>query len=143
MLLLLLRRKPRLSLHGARAEITATAETRVREWRAITVSKLLSSEVTCNTKISLSVETNRPGYPRYSALIAVDKSFHLCRSFTTLRSRLLLVKQDKLALLEEQLQNIDKEETCPLFLQSRRLDMNPERERLLSEIDTALAGYGA
>ena len=88
------------------------------------------------------VEDFRPGYPRYSALISADRKLHICRRFAQLRTRLLLVKQDKLCLLESQLDLIDKEEISPLFIGSRRHDRNAEREKVLSEIDTALFEYG-
>ena len=89
-----------------------------------------------------SVEDYRPGYPRYSALLAAHKSFHLYRQFTHLRVRLLLFKQDRLSLLEKQLETIDAEETSVLFLASHRRNGNPKRESLLRDIDVALADYG-
>jgi hypothetical protein len=66
----------------------------------------------------------------------------VCRRFLRLRARLLLLKQDKLALLEQQLDQIDKDEPRPLFLGCRRRDKNPERASLLSEIDAQLEAYG-
>ena len=59
-----------------------------------------------------------------------------------LRARLLLVKQDRISLLENRLEGIDREEVSPLFLGSRRHDRNTERETVLSEINDALAEYG-
>jgi hypothetical protein len=53
-----------------------------------------------------------------------------------------LLKQDRLSLLEKQLERIDREETAVLFLGSSRDDSNDERNSVLSEIDTALANYG-
>ncbi len=44
--------------------------------------------------------------------------------------------------LEKQLEMVDQQETNPLFLASSRRDRNPERESILSNIDTALADYG-
>jgi hypothetical protein len=90
-----------------------------------------------------AVEDYRPGYPRFSALIAANASFHLCRRFTNLRARLLLLKQDRLSSLENQLEKIDREETAALFLGSSRRDGNRDRNSVLSDIDTALADYGA
>jgi hypothetical protein len=55
---------------------------------------------------------------------------------------LLLLKQDKLSLLEKELSRVDAEENALLFLSSRRHDTNPERQSVLLEIDTALADYG-
>ncbi|KAI0595954.1 hypothetical protein F4775DRAFT_594752 [Biscogniauxia sp. FL1348] len=87
------------------------------------------------------IEDYRPGYPRYSALVAAHNSFFICRRFNKLRARLLLVKQDRLAVLEEQLESIDSAEECPLFLGSRRDDTNVERGEILHNIDRALADY--
>jgi hypothetical protein len=89
-----------------------------------------------------SVEDYRPGYPRFSALVAADNSFNLCRRFSNLRTRLLLLKQDRLSILEKQLERIDREETAVLFLGSSRCDNNKERSSVLSDIDAALAEYG-
>lgn len=88
------------------------------------------------------VEDYPQGYPRFSALIASSDHFHLCRRFSNLRSRLLLQKQDKLSLLESQLEKIDRDEEATLFLGSRRRDRNQERLSLLVQIDEALADYG-
>ncbi|KAM3543247.1 hypothetical protein ARSEF1564_003877 [Beauveria bassiana] len=90
---------------------------------------------------SSSVETFPPGYPRFSALLASHHSFLLCRQFSTLRTRLLLLKQDRLAILEKQLEKIDREESFPLSLGSSRRDANQERHAVISEIDGALADY--
>jgi hypothetical protein len=90
----------------------------------------------------LAVEDYRPGYPRFSALIAAHDSFQICRRFSHLRARLLLLKQDKLSMLEQQLEEIDATESAPLFLGSSRDDKNEERSSTLSEIDRALADYG-
>ena len=89
-----------------------------------------------------SVEDYPPGYPRFSALVAADDSFHLCRRFSNLRARLLLLKQDRLSMLEKQLEKIDQEETAILFLGSSRSDTNGKRISVLSEIENALADYG-
>ncbi|KAJ5063165.1 hypothetical protein J3E74DRAFT_201864, partial [Bipolaris maydis] len=89
------------------------------------------------------VEDYRPGYPQLSALIAADSCFHICRRFSTVRARLLLIKQDKLSSLEQQLENTDYDEQAPLFLSCSRLDRNSKRLALLDEIDTRLADYDA
>ena len=38
------------------------------------------------------VEDYLPGYPRFAALVASHDSFHLCRRFSNLWARLLLLK---------------------------------------------------
>jgi hypothetical protein len=95
-----------------------------------------------NTDQSL-VEDYRQGYPRFSALIAAEKSFHLCRRFSNLRARLLLIKQDELSKLEKDLEEIDQEESRVLFLGSIRSDCNEDRKKVLSKIGPALKEYGS
>ncbi|KAJ0130257.1 hypothetical protein HZ326_16466 [Fusarium oxysporum f. sp. albedinis] len=75
--------------------------------------------------IEAEFEALPPGYPRFAALLASHRSFLLCRRFSTLRTRLLLLKQDRLAILEKQL----------------RRDANRERHAVISKIDGALADY--
>ncbi|KAE9363029.1 hypothetical protein N431DRAFT_357402, partial [Stipitochalara longipes BDJ] len=89
------------------------------------------------------VEDYRPGYPRFAALIGAHTSFHICRRFPNLRARLLLIKQDKLSLLEKQLNRIDNDENAILSLGSIRFDHDVERSIVLSDIDAALADYDA
>ncbi|KAI1825595.1 hypothetical protein F4861DRAFT_500915 [Xylaria intraflava] len=89
------------------------------------------------------IEDYPSGYPRFSALIASHDSFHICRRFSTLRVRLLLLKQDKLSQLEKRLEKIDQEHTGQLSLGSSRKDFSEERKEILSNIDEALADYDA
>ncbi|KAK3386537.1 hypothetical protein B0H63DRAFT_467931 [Podospora didyma] len=91
----------------------------------------------------MQIEDYPTGYPRFSALVASHDSFHFCRRFSNLRVRLLLLKQDKLSLLEERLEKIDREEVALLSLGSSRDDTNRERISVLAEIDAALADYDA
>ncbi|KAI1086078.1 caspase domain-containing protein [Rostrohypoxylon terebratum] len=106
---------------------------RVRGGGGDQLSKFLSELTT--------LEDYPSGYPRFSALIASHDSFHICRRFSNLRTRLLLIKQDKLSLLEKQLEKLDREEVTPLSLGSSRRDTNKERSSVLSEIDKALVDY--
>jgi len=46
-------------------------------------------------------------------------------------------------LLEEQLEQVDREERAPLFLGCARRDNNAERKKVLDDIDVALMEYGA
>jgi hypothetical protein len=89
-----------------------------------------------------AVESYRRGYPRYSAVVAADDSFCLCRRFSHLRSRRLLLKQDKLSMLEKRIDEIDESEPRALFLGKSRCDRNQERNSLLAEADQRLAEYG-
>ncbi|ODM21461.1 hypothetical protein SI65_02305 [Aspergillus cristatus] len=81
------------------------------------------------------------GYPRFSAHIAADESSQIYRRFSTLRTRLLLSKQDSLSVLENKLDKIDRGEKCKVFLGSRRRDRNQERHNVLLQIEAELAGY--
>ncbi|KAM0461566.1 hypothetical protein ACHAPV_004272 [Trichoderma viride] len=83
------------------------------------------------------------GYPRFSALLASHDSFHLCRRFSALRTRLLLLKQDRLTILEKRLEKLDRGEVARLSLGTCRADKNEDRHAILAEIDNALTDYDA
>ncbi|KAE9378767.1 hypothetical protein N431DRAFT_499509 [Stipitochalara longipes BDJ] len=122
-----------------------TIAERVRNTLSSYCARLLSIGLgnrVCETQAGY-IEDYRPGYPRFSALIGAHTSFHICRRFPNLRARLALLKQDKLCLLEKQLNKIDDEENTLLSLGSIRFDRNAERNLILSDIDTALADYDA
>ncbi|CAI6337693.1 unnamed protein product [Periconia digitata] len=88
------------------------------------------------------IEDYRAGYPRYTALLSAHVPFFLCRRFNRIRARVLLLKQNKLSELEEQLDQIDRDERRLLLLGSNRLDTNADRLSTLAEIDSSLADYG-
>lgn len=88
------------------------------------------------------VDSSPSGYPHFATFLASHQSFHIFRRFAVLRVRLMLHKQDQLSALEQQLQQVDREESKLLFLGSMRLDKNSERKQLFNEIDVALAEYG-
>ncbi|KAK4690873.1 hypothetical protein P7C71_g6014, partial [Lecanoromycetidae sp. Uapishka_2] len=87
------------------------------------------------------VEDYRPGYPQFSALVGSHDAFHVYRRFSSTRARLLLLKQDRVSALEQQLEQVDDEETSPLFLGTARRDRNAARLQVLDDIDAALAEY--
>ncbi|KAH8765339.1 hypothetical protein F5883DRAFT_556754 [Diaporthe sp. PMI_573] len=87
------------------------------------------------------IEDYRPGYPRFTALLSAYEPYLLCRSFRRLRARVLLLKQDKLSILEQKLDEVDRLEASPLFLGMSRSDQNTERVALLGEIESSLASY--
>ena len=66
----------------------------------------------------------------------------MCRRFSAMRARLLLIKQDHLSILEAQLQEVDRQEPRRLFLGNLRRDNNLERKRLMGEFETVLKDYG-
>ncbi|KAK1456148.1 hypothetical protein CMEL01_16560, partial [Colletotrichum melonis] len=88
-----------------------------------------------------SVEDYRAGYPRFAALIAANDSFLVFRRFLQPRARILLRKQDRLSVLEEQLNQLDENEESPLFLGKSRCDKNEARRTLLQEMELCLADY--
>ena len=65
-----------------------------------------------------------------------------CR-FSVARARLLLQKQQRVAVLEERLEELDLQEQRPLYLGSFRSDGNEARIQVLKDLDEALADYGA
>ncbi|KAI1013818.1 hypothetical protein LB503_010515, partial [Fusarium chuoi] len=81
------------------------------------------------------------GYPQFTALIASYRPWFICRRFDRLRARLLLLKQDKLTVLEKKLQEIDKSEESIIFLGVSRVDQNQSRLCTLSEIEASLVEY--
>lgn len=101
--------------------------------------ELGSGRTDCKHKTK--IEEYRDGYPRFSALIAASGDFFIFRSFLRLRARLLLSKQDELSFLEQQLDQIDQNETSPIFLGKSRSDRNRNRSSTLHAIDTKLIDY--
>jgi hypothetical protein len=78
-----------------------------------------------------------------AAFVDADPAFGIVRRFGHLYAQNVLLKQDRLADLEAQLNDLDVQEDVRLFLSSRRLNQNQERARLLEEIDNALHEYGS
>ncbi len=79
-----------------------------------------------------------------------DDNFLLCRRYGFLRSRVLLHRQDELAVLERNLLEMDAEdkELLPLALRSRKMDEDRDederfsRKTLIQKIDDKLKQYG-
>jgi len=87
------------------------------------------------------------GYPQLSALINSDVNFLMYRRFGYLRNRVLLHKQDELAMLEQQLKELDDldDEEDHFRIRSRKYDSRhgvSARERLIGEINDKLKEYG-
>lgn len=89
----------------------------------------------------LQVEDHQDGYPRFCALLAAHEPYFICRAFTKLRARVLLLKQDQLSILEQKLDAIDAAEDRRLLLGCSRMD-NSQRCELLAEIEQRLGQYG-
>lgn len=88
------------------------------------------------------IESYSEGYPQFSSLISARVEFFIFRRFRRLRARVLLAKQDKLSLLEEELDNIDEQESRPLFLGKLRGDPNQARRDILCQVEAILRDYG-
>jgi hypothetical protein len=88
------------------------------------------------------VEEYKSGYPRFASILSSYEPFFICRRFNRLRARLLLLKQDKLSILEQRLDQVDEQETSLLFLGKSRCDQNAERSSILLDIEASLADYG-
>lgn len=86
------------------------------------------------------------GIPQLAAFMGSDSNFLVCRSFTNLRSRLLLVKQLEIAELEEQLEDMEdelaKDAERKNDLRKRRLYFTGERMAKLCKIAKSLEEYG-
>ena len=59
-----------------------------------------------------------------------------------MRMRLLLLKQNKLTVLEQELAKVDASEERAIFLGSLRRDTNFERLKIIQELEIALKSYG-
>ena len=88
------------------------------------------------------MEDYRPGYPRFTALLAAHPAFQNFRRFARMRMRLLLLKQDEIILLEESLDKIDAAETRDFYLGSSRHDSNAERKEVLKKLKVSIEEYG-
>lgn len=86
------------------------------------------------------------GYGKLAAIEACDPNFLIYRKFNWLRNRVLLQYQDELAVLENQLEVLDRHDNRNEAerLTSRRRDeaTRSRRKNLLAEIDKKLADYG-
>ncbi|KAF2184884.1 hypothetical protein K469DRAFT_175293 [Zopfia rhizophila CBS 207.26] len=87
------------------------------------------------------LEDHRPGYPSLAAFLNLDPNFTIMRRFDNLHMRVLLEHQDRLAELEEKLQQCDEQEDIRLNLCSRRQDTNQTRRILLQTVEAELEKY--
>ena len=89
-----------------------------------------------------AVEDFPRGYPQFTRLLVAHPTLPMCRKFLAMRARVLLMKQDRLSLLEEQLDELDNDEPSKLFLGNIRRDGNEARRGVLKAVDKALKDYG-
>ena len=66
----------------------------------------------------------------------------MSRRFSVVRARLLLFKQQRVVVLEKQLEELDRQESRPLYLGSFQEDASAPRLQVLRDLDKALADYG-
>jgi len=52
------------------------------------------------------------------------------------------MKQDRVSVLEQELELVDQEERLELFLGNCRRDQNPQRKAVLEKLCNALSDYG-
>lgn len=71
-----------------------------------------------------------------------DKNFVLLRRFGGLHARVMLHKQDELAVMEKEMNALDFEEKTSYYLTSRQGDRNLARKTLLTKIERQLTDYG-
>ena len=96
------------------------------------------------------VDDHPRGYPQLAAFVNTDENFLIARKYGFLRSRVLLYRQDELAVLERDLIKLDADDAKhrPIALQSRKRDEetddNPvySRKALIQKIDDKLKQYG-
>ncbi|MCJ1249358.1 hypothetical protein MMC30_006581 [Trapelia coarctata] len=91
--------------------------------------------------MSTYLESLPDGYPRLAALLGRRSELRIFRRFSTVRMRLLLLKQDQITKLESELNTLDETEVNPMFLGTIRGDLNEARRAKLIELDEALAKY--
>jgi hypothetical protein len=72
----------------------------------------------------------------------VHPTFSVSRRFSAVRARLLLLKQDRVAVLEKRLEELDRQVQPQLHLGSFQADTNAARIQVLKELDKSLADYG-
>lgn len=102
--------------------------------------------------IALLVEQCPNGYPRVAAFLSSDRNFSIYRSYSYLRSRLLLVHQQQLQGLENELDALDRLQDAreQPRLQSWEIDKakteskgeTRSRYHIFGEIKKTLADYG-
>lgn len=88
-----------------------------------------------------AIESYRRGYPRLAAFMTIDRRFTIAKRFDTLHMRNILYLQDGIAEIENRLDSLDEMEPSQTYLSSRRHDGNPERRKLMKELNQQLEIY--
>ena len=96
----------------------------------------------------LSVHGGPKGYPELATFLDSDDNFMVYRRFGYLQARLLLEKQERLRVLEEELDALDKQQTADEEDKAAlcTIDIDPafkaERDALMAKVERAFKEYG-
>ena len=122
--------------------------------RSSSVNNAASAHNSIHPRVSNhnAVDDHPEGYPQFAAYINSDDNFLIARKYGFLRSRVLLYRQDELAVLERDLVALDEDdaenEDQKIRLRSRKVDEQADtdpvysRKVLIQKIDDKLKEYG-
>jgi hypothetical protein len=93
------------------------------------------------------VQSYPRGYPQLAAFQNSDPNFRIYRRYGTLRNRVILYRQQELAIMEKELSDLDKEDDeakngKTASYKKDRADPESQRLKLIGEIETKLKQYG-
>lgn len=91
---------------------------------------------------SATVSDFKLGYPNLATFKNSSEAFSIYRRFGYLQSRLLLEKQDVLRVLEQRLDQYDREHVTTSYTRTLKADELMPRQALLEEIEHAFNSYG-
>jgi hypothetical protein len=97
---------------------------------------------------SCGVHGGPRGYPELATFLDSDDNFMVYRRFGYVQARLLLEKQERLRLLEERLDKLDKQQTADEKDACRlcTIDIHPgfkaDRDDLMAKVERAFNEYG-
>lgn len=92
--------------------------------------------------IPAAVSDFKLGYPNLATFKSSSEAFSVYRRFGYLQSRLLLEKQDVLRVLEQRLDQYDREHVTTSYTRTLNADELMPRQALLEEIEHAFNSYG-
>ena len=97
---------------------------------------------------SFQVHGGPRGYPELATFLDSDDNFMVYRRFGYVQARLLLEKQERLRLLEQKLDNLDKRQTAEEEDADAlcTVDVDPafkvDRDNLMAKVERAFHDYG-
>jgi hypothetical protein len=110
---------------------------------------ILYSSMSAPRLINMIDDNKSPrGYPRLAAFASSHAAFQIYRSFVPLHTHLLQLKQAELSTLQQQLEELNKEDSLvPYSPKDRCLASHAEyrtvRDELLRDIETKLKDYSS